>query len=78
MPRPHHGDVPRVISRRLLLLVRRVVLLVDDDEAETLDRREHGGARADDDIHQAAADALPLIVALPVGEPAVLAGPALA
>ena len=52
------------------------MLLVHDDEAEPLERREHGGARADHDVHVAAADALPLIVPLAVRERAVLDGDA--
>ena len=42
------------------------------------ERREHRRARADDDVDVAAADALPLIVALAVREAAVLDGDALA
>ena len=41
-------------------------------------RREDGGARADDDVHVAAADAVPLIVPLAVGQAAVLNRDALA
>ena len=48
------------------------MLLVDDDQADVGERREHRRPRADDDVDVAAADALPLIVALAVGEPAVL------
>ena len=54
------------------------MLLVDHDQADVLERREHGRPRADDDVDVAAADALPLIVALAVGEAAVLDGDALA
>ena len=54
------------------------MLLVDDDQADVLERREHRRARADDDVDVAAADALPLVVALAVGEAAVLDGDALA
>ena len=54
------------------------MLLVDDDQAERAERREHRRARADDDVDVAAADALPLIVALAVGQAAVLDGHALA
>ena len=54
------------------------MLLVDDDQADLLERREHGRARADDDVDVAAADPLPLVVALAVGEAAVLDGDALA
>ena len=71
-------DVARVVARDLLLLVRAVVLLVDDDQADALERREHGRARAHDDVDVAAADALPLVVALAVGEAAVLDGDAIA
>ena len=42
------------------------------------ERREHRRARADDDVDVAAADALPLVVALAVGEAAVLDRDALA
>ena len=48
------------------------MLLVDDDQAEPLERREDRRPRADDDVDVAAADALPLIVALAVGQAAVL------
>ena len=48
------------------------MLLVDDDQPERSQRREHRRPRADDDVDVAAADALPLVVALAVGEPAVL------
>ena len=37
-----------------------------------VERREHGRPRADDDVDVAAPDAVPLIVALAVGQPAVL------
>ena len=65
-------DVAAVIARALLLLVRAVVLLVDDDQPERPQRREDRRARADDDVDVAAADALPLVVTLAVGQPAVL------
>ena len=65
-------DVAPVVARTLVLLVRTVVLLVDDDQADAIERREHRRPRADDDVHVAAADALPLIVTLAVGESAVL------
>ena len=48
------------------------MLLVDDDDADARQRREHRRSRADDDVHVAAADAVPLIVALAVRERAVL------
>ena len=54
------------------------MLFVDDDQADVLERREHRRARADDDVHVAAADALPLIVPLAVREAAVLDGDAVA
>src|SRR5439155_19151531 len=76
--RADNGDVAAVVARDLFLLVRAVVLLVDDDEADALERREDRGSRADDDVHVAAADALPLVVSLAVGEAAVLDGDAVA
>ena len=72
------GDVAAVVARALVLLVRGVVLLVDDNQADLFERREDGRPRADDDVDVAAADALPLIVTLAVGEAAVLDGDALA
>ena len=48
------------------------MLFVDDDQPEAAERREHRRARADDDVDVAAADAMPLIVALAVGQAAVL------
>ena len=76
--RPDDRDVAPVVARALLLLVRAVMLLVDDDQADLLERREHRRAGADDDVDVAAADALPLVVALAVGKTAVLDGDALA
>jgi hypothetical protein len=52
------------------------VLFVHDDQADALERREHGGPRPDDDIDLTAADALPLIVSLAIGQAAVLDGDA--
>ena len=45
------------------------MLLVDDDQAEPRQRREHRRARADDDVHVAAADAPPLVVRSPSESP---------
>ena len=53
------------------------MLLVDDDEADVRERREDGRPRADDHVDVAAADALPLVVALAVGQAAVLDGHAI-
>ena len=50
------------------------MLLVDDDQAEGGERGEDRGAGADDDVDVAAADAVPLVVALAVREAAVLHG----
>ena len=47
------------------------MLLVHDDEADVRERREHRRARADHDVDLAAADALPLVVPLSVGQAAV-------
>ena len=77
-PRAHHRHVAAVVARALLLLVRPVVLLVHDDQAEALNGREDRRARADDDVDLRAADAMPLIVALAVGQAAVLDGHAIA
>ena len=68
----HHGHVAAVVARTLFLFIGPVVLFVHDDQSEIRQRREDRAARADDDVDIAAADALPLIVALAVGEPAVL------
>ena len=48
------------------------MLFVDDDEPKVFEGREDGGASADDEIHVAGPDAVPLIVTLAVGQPAVL------
>jgi len=58
------GDVTRVVAGIPLMLVGGVVLLVDDDQPEVGDRRENRGAWADADPRLAAAQALPLVVAL--------------
>ena len=68
----HDRHIAPVIARRLVLLVRGVVLLIHDDEAGIGERRKHRRARADHDVDVAAADAVPLIVALAIGEAAVL------
>jgi hypothetical protein len=54
------------------------VFLVHDDHADLGHRREHRRPRAHHHVHVAAPDAMPLIVALAVGEPAVLNGDAFA
>ena len=48
------------------------MFLVYDDQARILQRREDRRARADHHVDLAAADAMPLIVALAVRQPAVL------
>ena len=48
------------------------MLLVHDDQAEPVERREHRRSRADNQVHGALPHAVPLIVALAVGETAVL------
>src|SRR5207247_2715899 len=68
------GDVPSVVPRVLLLLVRGIVLLVDDHEPYAVERCEDGRPRTDDDVDVALPDPLPLVVALPVRETAVLNG----
>jgi hypothetical protein len=49
-----------------------VVFLVDDHQPEAANRGEDRRARPDDDVHEAAADPVPLVVALSIGEPTVL------
>ncbi len=50
------------------------MLFVHDDETEAIERREDGRPRADDEVHLAAPDAMPLVVTLAAGERAVLDG----
>ena len=54
------------------------MLLVHHDQAQRGHRREHGRARADDDVDVAATDAMPLIVTFAIAEAAVLDGDAIA
>ena len=54
------------------------MLLVDDDEAGIVERREDRRACAHDDVDSAAADAVPLVVAFAVRQPAVLHSDAIA
>ena len=61
----------RVVARIRLLLVRRIVLLVHADDAEAAHRREHGGARADDDPRLPRRDPLTLVAPLRLREPGV-------
>ena len=75
---PVAGDGAGVVGRVALLLVGGVVLLVDDDQAEVADRGEDRRARADADLRLAAAQPLPLVEALAVGEGAVEDGEAVA
>ena len=63
-----HGDIAAVVARDVFLLVGVLVLLIDEDEAEVRQRREDGGARADDDAGDALADAVPFVEALALGE----------
>ena len=60
----HHGHIARVVMGRFLLFVGMLLLLVDDDDAEVFQRREHAGARADDDPDAPGPDMLPLVVPL--------------
>src|SRR6185369_7426563 len=62
------------VAEAVLLLVGRIVLLVDDDQAEARDRREEGGAGADDRPGLAAPDAPPLRPSLARPERAVQHG----
>ncbi len=73
-PAADHGDVAAVIPRQVVLLVRPVVLFVDDDESDVLERREDRRPGAHHDRDVAAANAVPLIVTLAVGQAAVLNG----
>ncbi len=70
----HDRHVAAVIARHFILLVGGVVFLVDDDQPRVLQRREHRRPRADHHVDVAAPDAMPLIVALAVRQPAVLDG----
>ena len=72
----HDRHVAAVVARGFVLLVRGVVLLVHDHEPQPGQRREHGRARADHDVHFAPPDAVPLVVALARRQPAVLDGDA--
>ena len=47
------------------------MLLVHDDQADLGQRREHGEARPDDDIHVACPDPTPLVSPFAIGEPRV-------
>ena len=46
------------------------MLLVHDHQTQTPHRREHRGSGADNDVDVAAADAMPLVVPLAVGQAA--------
>ena len=56
------------MGREFLLLVGRFVFLIHDDEAQVERRREQRAARANHHVHQAIADAPPLVEPLPLGE----------
>jgi hypothetical protein len=58
--RASHRDVAAVVAQLLALLVRGLMLLVDDDELGVRQRREHGRARAHDDVECAAAREFPV------------------
>ena len=57
-------DIARMVARRVFRAVGRLLLLIHDDKSEIRQRRKHRAARAEHDPHVAAADALPLVVAL--------------
>ena len=61
--RAPHRDIAAVIAQLFALLVRRLVLFVDDDELEIGQGREHGAARAHDDIQSTASRQLPVLAA---------------
>ena len=69
-------DVAAVVARSFFLLVAGFLFFIDDDEAEIFERREYGGAGADDDAGFAVADAPPFAGALDVAERGVQNGDA--
>jgi len=69
--RAFNGDVAGVVAGGGVLFVRGFVFFVDNDHAEVGQRREDGGAGADDDAGAALADFLPFVVAFAGGEVAV-------
>src|SRR5580698_2714807 len=70
------GHVAAVVARRFFLLVAGFLFFIDDDEAEIFERREDGGARADNDAGFAVANAPPFASALNVAERRVKNGDA--
>ena len=58
----HDRHVARLIARRFLLFVGILVFLIDNDQSQRVHRREHGGARADDNPGAALANLVPFIV----------------
>ena len=76
--RAHHGHVAGAVARAFVLLVAAVVLFVDNHQAEGAHGGEDGRARADDHLRFAAADAVPLVVALAIAQGAVEDGDDLA
>jgi hypothetical protein len=61
-------EVAGVVTRRFLLFVGGVVFLVDHDQSEVVERREEGGAGADDNLCPTLANSPPLPPALALGE----------
>jgi hypothetical protein len=45
---PHPSNIPGMISGLHRFLESGVVLAIDPDEAERMERKKHGGPRADD------------------------------
>jgi len=64
----HDGEVPRRISKTFVLLVRGVMLFVDDDKGQPGQRREHRGARSDDDARVTAVRRAPRVATLTIGQ----------
>ena len=64
-------DGAGVVTWRRALLKARVMLLVDHDDAEVRRRGENRASGADNDLHFACADALPVTVTVDVGQVAV-------
>lgn len=70
--------IARMIARRLFRFIRRFLFLVHHYQSEIAHRREHGAARADNDLRAAVPDAFPLVETLRHGKAAVQHGNAAA
>jgi len=71
---PHPRNIPRMISRLHRFLERGILFAVDPDQTDAIERKEHGGSRANHDGNMVLPNPLPDVSPLLVRHHAVKGG----